>query len=79
MTTKMVRQTTFTFGEVDISVWKRTDIAEYLTACQSLKNMEVGTTGLVKKRKGTTLVALITAYAQPNSHIYEFVDKREGA
>jgi len=75
MTTTMQRQTTFTFGEVDRLVWKRTDIAEYLTACQSLKNMEVGTTGLARKRKGTSLVALITDYCEPNSHIYEFVDK----
>lgn len=75
MTTKMIRQTTFTFGEVDPVTWKRTDINEYLTAAQSLLNMEVGTTGLCKKRKGTSLLFNVTPYAQINSKMYEFVDK----
>jgi hypothetical protein len=75
MSTKMVRQTTFTFGEVDQNVWKRTDVPEYLTSCQSLLNCEVGTTGLVKKRKGTSFLYDVTPFAQFNSRMYEFVDK----
>lgn len=70
----MQRQTTFTFGEVDRQVWKRTDVKEYLTAAQSLLNMEVGTTGLAKKRKGTLLLLNVTGNAQSNSRMYEFVD-----
>jgi hypothetical protein len=72
---KMIRQTMFTTGEVDIVTWKRTDVNEYLTAAQSLLNVEVGTTGLAKKRKGTSLLYNVTGYAQFNSHMYEFVDK----
>jgi hypothetical protein len=72
---KMIRQTTFNYGEVDQQVWKRTDVAEYLTGAQSLLNCEVGTTGLVKKRKGTSLLFNVTPYAQFNSRMYEFVDK----
>ena len=53
MSEQMIRQTNFNMGEVDPTVWKRTDIPEYLTAAQSLLNIEVGTTGLAKKRKGT--------------------------
>lgn len=74
MTTSMIRQTQFTFGEVDQVTWKRTDVGEYLTAAQSLLNCEVGTTGLVKKRKGTSLLYNATGYAQSNSRMYEFVD-----
>ena len=75
MATKMVRQTMFTTGEVDVQNWKRTDVTEYLTSAQSLLNVEVGTTGLAKKRKGTTLAFNATGYAEGNSHMYEFVDK----
>lgn len=75
MPTKMVRQTMFKTGEVDVVTWKRTDVEEYLTAAQSLLNAEVGTTGLAKKRKGTSLLYNATAYAQFNSRMYEFVDK----
>jgi len=75
MSTKMVRQVVFTFGEVDVVTWKRTDVPEYLTAAQSLKNCEVGTTGLFKKRKGTSILYNATGYAQANSHMYEFVDR----
>jgi hypothetical protein len=75
MATKMVRQTMFSTGEVDVVTWKRTDVNEYLTAAQSLLNAEVGTTGLAKKRKGTSFLANVTSCAQFNSHMYEFVDK----
>lgn len=75
MATKMVRQTTFTFGEVDQVTWKRTDVNEYLTAAQSLLNMEVGTTGLAKKRKGTSLLYNATGKAEALSRMYEFVDR----
>lgn len=72
---KMVRQTAFTAGEADEITWKRTDIAEYLTAAQSLLNCEVGTTGLSRKRKGTTFRYDATDEAVFNSTMYEFVDK----
>jgi hypothetical protein len=74
MAEKMTHLTQFTTGEVDIQVWKRTDTNEYLTAAQSLLNMEVGTTGLCKKRKGTTFLLNATGYAQINSRMYDFVD-----
>lgn len=74
---KMIRQTQFNAGEVDIQVWKRTDVEEYLSAAQSLQNCEVGTTGLAKKRKGTEFMLNATAYTNPNSRMYEFVDKND--
>ncbi|CAB4127730.1 hypothetical protein UFOVP98_10 [uncultured Caudovirales phage] len=73
--TKMVRQNSFLAGEVDHKNWKRTDIAEYLTAAQSLLNCEVGTTGLAKKRKGTSYKYNATDEAVFNSTMYEFIDK----
>lgn len=75
MSNQPVRLSMFTTGEVDQQVWKRTDVPEYLSAAQSLLNMEVGTTGLAKKRKGTTLLFNATGYAVANSHMYEFIDK----
>jgi hypothetical protein len=75
MATKLIRQTMFTTGEADVTTWKRTDVNEYMTAAQSLLNVEVGTTGLAKKRKGTSLLFNATGYAQFNSRMYEFVDK----
>ncbi len=72
---KMVRQNSFNAGEVDQVTWKRTDIAEYLTAAQSLLNAEVGTTGLARKRKGTTFRINATNQAEQNSTMYEFIDK----
>jgi len=75
MSTKMVRQTMFNTGEVDIVTWKRTDVNEYVSSAQSLMNAEVGTTGLAKKRKGTSLLFNATGYAIGNSHMYEFIDK----
>jgi hypothetical protein len=75
MQTKMIRQTMFTTGEVDEITWKRTDVPEYLTAAQSLLNMEVGTTGLAKKRKGSIAQRNITAYnPTPYARMFEFVD-----
>lgn len=75
MPTQMVRQTMFTAGEVDTQVFKRTDIESYLTACQSLLNMECGTTALAKKRRGTRVVLDVTSVAIDESQMYEFVDK----
>ena len=78
MTGKIIRQTMFTSGEVDVSTWKRTDVEQYLTAAQSLLNMEVGTTGLCRKRKGTSsaiLASSVTGRAEIASQGYEFVDK----
>ncbi len=75
MATKMIRQTQFNFGEVDEVTWKRTDVKEYQTSAQKLLNAEVGTTGLAKKRKGTSLLLNVTGYAEANSKMYEFVDK----
>ena len=72
---KMVRQTAFTAGEADIVTWKRTDVESYLTAAQSLLNCEIGTTGLSKKRKGTTFRYDATEEAVQNSTMYEFIDK----
>ena len=71
----MVRQTSFTAGQVDLVTWKRTDVEEYLTAAQSLLNCEVGTTGLAKKRKGTVFYENVTNEAGFNSTMYEFIDK----
>lgn len=67
----------FNIGEVDISVYKRTDIESYMNAAQMLLNMECGTTGLVKKRKGTQFLLDVSSYFDPNSKIYEFIDKNQ--
>lgn len=76
MTGTMVRQTMFTTGEVDEQNYKRTDMSDiYMTAAQSLLNCEVGTTGLVKKRKGTQSVLDVTGYAEAYSRLFDFVDK----
>lgn len=70
----ITRQALWNTGEVDQIVWKRTEAAEYNTAAQALTNCEIGTTGLVKKRKGTSLLYNVTGQAQFNSRMYEFVD-----
>jgi|GEM_PF-2113063 len=75
MANKMIRQSSFNAGEADQVTWKRTDIESYLTAAQKLLNCEVGTTGLVKKRKGTVFELNATNYASQESTMYEFVDK----
>lgn len=72
---KMIRQTSFLAGQVDTVVWKRSDIPEYLTAAQSLLNAEVGTTGLARKRKGTTYRINVTGQAVFTSTMYEYIDK----
>lgn len=77
MANKIIRQTMFRTGEVDETTWKRTDVEEYITAAQSLLNMEVGTTGLCKKRKGTKFELDATGYAIAQSRMYEFVDKNQ--
>lgn len=71
----MIRQTSFSAGVADEVTWKRTDDPAYLTAAQSLLNAEVGTTGLAKKRKGSTYLYDATGEAVINSTLYEFVDK----
>jgi hypothetical protein len=75
MATGMIRQTTFMTGEVDPVVYKRTDLQEYLTAAQSLKNFEVTTTGTAKKRKGTESMYDATGKATANTRMYDFTDK----
>ena len=64
----------FSSGEVDAIHYHRTDFRDYLTAAQSLLNVEVGTTGLAKKRKGTQFL-LITNHQDPHSKLYGFQDK----
>ena len=75
MEEKMIRQTKFTTGEVDFSTWKRTEAEEYLSSAQSLLNCEVGTIGLLKKRKGSTSMLNITGNPIPQTHLYEFIDQ----
>lgn len=71
----LIRQTSFSTGEVDRQVYKRTEFEQYLTSAQSLLNCEVGTTGLARKRRGTQFLLDATDYATPNSRMYEFYDK----
>ncbi len=73
---EVIRQTMFSSGEVDAINYHRTDFKDYLTAAQSLLNVEVGTTGLAKKRKGTQFL-IQTQKSDPNSKLYGFQDKNE--
>lgn len=73
---ELIRQTMFSSGEVDAVNYHRTDFKDYLTAAQSLLNIEVGTTGLAKKRKGTQFL-IQTQKSDPNSKLYGFQDKNE--
>src|ERR1019366_3633613 len=73
--TQMVRQGAFTSGQVDEINWKRSDFQDYMTGAQVLKNAEVGTTGLAKKRLGTQFIANVTPYVTPGSQLYEFTDR----
>lgn len=75
MADNLIRQTSFSTGEVDPKVFKRTEMAEYLTAAQALLNCEVGTTGLARKRRGTQHILDATDSASPNANMYEFYDK----
>lgn len=78
MTAQMVRQTMFANGEVDVITWKRTDNPEaYMSAAQSMLNVETGTTGLAKKRRGTeSLIDVTSAYpVLDTSTLYEFIDQ----
>lgn len=72
MATELIRQTMFTSGEVDPINYKRTDFKDYLTAAQSLLNIEVGTTGLAKKRKGTQFL-IQTKNSDTHSRLYVLV------
>lgn len=74
MSTELIRQAMFSSGEVDAIHYHRTDFKDYLTAAQCLLNVEVGTTGLAKKRKGTKFL-LQTNHQDPNSKLYGFQDK----
>jgi hypothetical protein len=74
MGAELIRQTMFSSGEVDAINYQRSDFKDYLTAAQSLLNVEVGTTGLAKKRKGTQFL-LQTSKSDPNSKLYGFQDK----
>ena len=71
---EIIRQTMFSSGEVDAINYHRSDFKDYLTAAQSLLNVEVGTTGLAKKRKGTQFL-LQTKNSDANSKLYGFQDK----
>ena len=73
---EIIRQTMFTSGEVDAINYHRTDFKDYLTAAQSLLNVEVGTTGLAKKRKGTQFL-IPTQKSDPNSKLYGFTYKNK--
>jgi hypothetical protein len=73
---ELIRQTMFSSGEVDAVNYHRTDFKDYLTAAQSLLNVEVGTTGLAKKRKGTQFL-IQTQKSDPHSKLYGFQDKNE--
>lgn len=74
MATELIRQTMFTSGEVDPINYHRTDFKDYLTAAQSLLNIEVGTTGLAKKRKATKFLTQ-TKNSDTHSRLYGFQDK----
>lgn len=77
MTTHMIRQTRFTTGEVDIITWKRNDNPEgYLSAAQSMLNMETGTTALARKRRGSVFLFNTTINSDPNAQLYEFLDNQ---
>lgn len=71
----LIRQTNFFLGEVDPQVYKRSEFNGYLTAAQQLLNCEVGTTGLVRKRRGSQFVLDASDYAVHNSVMFEFYDK----
>jgi hypothetical protein len=75
MSLKMIRQTLFISGEVDVVNYKRTDVPDYLSAAQRLLNVEIGTTGLAKKRRGTQFLTNVSAYAETDSQLYEYQDK----
>lgn len=73
---EIIHQTMFSSGEVDAVNYHRTDFRGYLTAAQSLLNVEVGTTGLAKKRKGTQFIIQIQKN-DLSSKLYGFQDKNE--
>ena len=75
MSTTTIRQTFWTGGQIDQINWKRTDINDYMTMAQSLINCEVGTTGLIKKRKGTKFLLTLNGEAISTSQLYEFADQ----
>lgn len=76
MTGTMIRQTMFTTGEVDEDNFKRSDMPDiYMTSAQSLLNCEVGTTGLVRKRKGSQSLVDATSFAEVSTRLFDFVDK----
>lgn len=56
MPTEIIRQSSFKSGEVDPIHYSRADYSDYLTAAQSLLNMEITATGTARKRKGTAYI-----------------------
>lgn len=75
MTVEMIRQTSFNIGEVDENNWKQTQNADYLSAAQSLLNMQVTTTSLARKRGGTKFLLYVAGLAIQQSRMFEYVDK----
>jgi len=71
----IVRQTSFKTGEIDPLQYTRTDFSEYLTAAQSLKNMEITVTGTAQKRSGTLLSGLIENPLRGNEKIAQIRDR----
>lgn len=74
MGTSMVRQTSFSGGQVDQVNWQRTDLPGYLQSAQLLQNMEVSITQILKKRRGTGRLKNVTAQTIPQSQMFEFRD-----
>lgn len=71
----IVRQTSFKTGEIDPLHYTRSDFPEYLTAAQSLKNMEINVTGSARKRMGTLHLGLIENPLGENAKIAQIRDK----
>lgn len=71
----MVRQSSFALGQVDKRNWKRMELAEYLTGCQSLQNMIITTTGAATKRLGTNVKLDISSQSNiPFTRAYQLRD-----
>lgn len=72
--TQFVQQTNFTGGQVDPILWRRTNIKNYLTGAQLLENMESSVTAVLKKRRGTKELGIVTGYVETDTVSFEFVD-----
>ena len=71
----IVRQTSFKTGEIDALQYTRSDFPEYMTAAQSLKNMEITVTGTAQKRSGTLLLGLIENPLRGDEKIAQIRDR----